>query len=244
MGLESDTTDGWPATDWIEDLLLSGSGPQTYDQWTSHEIGFESAPVRRAFERMGQIVFDNGALFLGRDGAVVTPWWGAQTPMVEGSPPQCWMYHFPSFASQTLPRGSVGTTVDAFPFPSPGPGRHDVVGGVGTAVVFSDRPEVREVVRFLAEPEFGETWFSSGDGHFSANRRFDMSRYDPSWRRQAELLRSALDEGTFRLDGSDMMPPQVGTATFWNAMIRYVRQGPASLHGILANLDAAWPDDG
>ena len=40
------------------------------------------------------------------------------------------------------------------------------------------------------------------------------------------------------------MPPQVGTGTFWNAMIRNVRQGPASLDGILANLDAAWPDDG
>jgi serine/threonine protein kinase/ABC-type glycerol-3-phosphate transport system substrate-binding protein len=244
IGLESGTADGWPATDWIEDLLLSGSGPHTYDRWTSHEIGFESAPVQRAFERMGQIVFDKGALFLGRDGAVVTPLPGAQTPMVESDPPQCWLYHFPSFGSQYLPRPSVDRTVDTFPFPSPGPGRHGVIGGVGTAVVFSDRPEVREVVRFLTQPGFGRDWFTSGDGLFSPNRRFDLGQYDPSRRRQAELLLSALDEGTFRLDGSDMMPTEVGTYTFWNAMIRYIRQGPASLNGILAELDAAWPDDG
>ena len=30
MGLESATTDGWPATDWIEDLLLSGSARGTH----------------------------------------------------------------------------------------------------------------------------------------------------------------------------------------------------------------------
>jgi serine/threonine protein kinase/ABC-type glycerol-3-phosphate transport system substrate-binding protein len=243
MGLESGNGDGWPATDWIENLLFSDSGPQTYDRWTSHQITFEAAPVRQAFERMGQIVFHDGALFLGRDGAVVTPWSGAQSPMVEGRPPQCWLYHFPSFGSQTLPRGSVGRTVDAFPFPSPGPGRHAVVGGMNAAVVSSDRPEVREVVRFLADPEFGQEWFASGDGLFSANRRFDLGQYDPTWRRQAQLLRSALDLGTFRVDGSDMMPPEVGTTPFWDAMIRYIRQGPASLDGILAELDAAWPDD-
>jgi alpha-glucoside transport system substrate-binding protein len=244
MGLESGDADGWPATDWIENLLLSGAGHQAYDRWTSHRIGFGDAPVRRAFERMGQIVFDDGALFLGRDGAAVTPFWAAQTPMVEGDPPQCWLYHFPSFASSSLPEGSVGSTVDAFPFPSPRPGSRNVLGGMGSVVVFSDRPEVREVVRFLVQPEFGEAWFAAGDGLFSANRRFDTTEYEASWRKQTDLLRSALDEGAFRLDGSDMMPPEVGTDAFWRAMMLYVADGPESLDSILADLEAAWPDDG
>ena len=39
------------------------------------------------------------------------------------------------------------------------------------------------------------------------------------------------------------MPHEVGAAPFWKAMIRYIRQDPASLDGILAELDANWPDD-
>jgi alpha-glucoside transport system substrate-binding protein len=115
---------------------------------------------------------------------------------------------------------------------------------MGSVVVFSDRPEVREVVRFLVQPEFGEAWFAAGDGLFSANRRFDTTEYEASWRKQTDLLRSALDEGAFRLDGSDMMPPEVGTDAFWRAMMLYVADGPESLDSILADLEAAWPDDG
>ena len=245
MGLESGGSDGWPATDWIENLLLREAGPHVYDRWTSHEIAFDDATVRRAFERLGQILFRNDALFSGRDGAVVTPYQTAQVPMVDGDPPKCWLYHFPSFASEVLPSGSVGTTTDAFPFPSLDPANRDVLlGGMSTALVFADRPEVRAVVKFMATPAFGQKWYTAGLGTFSANNRFDVSTYDQPWRSQARLLRSALASDTFRLDGGDLMPPEVGMSTFWGAMIRYLQEGPDSLDATLADLEAAWPDDG
>jgi DNA-binding SARP family transcriptional activator/ABC-type glycerol-3-phosphate transport system substrate-binding protein len=245
MGLESGDADGWPATDWIENLLLGEAGPRIYDQWTNHQIPFTHPAVRRAFERFGEIVFGSGNLALGTHGAAISEWGLAQLPMVESDPPQCWLYHFPSFTSLGLPPGSVGTTTDAFPFPSPSPASHDaVVGGVSTALVFADRPEVREVVRFLASPEFGRDWFTAGDGNLSANARFDLSAYDASWRRFAGTLRVALASDSFRIDGGDLMPPEVGTSPFWGAMIRYLEEGPESLDAILAELDAAWPDDG
>jgi alpha-glucoside transport system substrate-binding protein len=245
MGLESGFASGWPATDWVENLLLAGAGQRVYDDWTSHRIPFDHPAVRRAFERFGQIVFGEGNLSVGTQGALVTAFEGAQIPMVQAEPPGCWLYHFPSFASFPLPRGSVGTTTDAFPFPSPNPRHPDtlLVGG-GMAVALADRPEVREVMRLLVHPEFGRDWFTSEGGAFSANRRFDMSAYAPTWRRQAEVLHAALDAGTFRFDGSDLMPPEVGFEAFWNAMIRYVSEGPESLDAVLADLDAAWPDDG
>ncbi len=118
-----------------------------------------------------------------------------------------------------------------------------LLGGGGVVVALSDRPEVREVMRFLLSPEFGWEIAASGSGDFSANRRFNRSRYDPFWRRQAELLDTALANDTFRYDGSDLMPPPIGNGMFWDAMIRYVREGPGSLDAILADLDAAWPDD-
>jgi len=245
MGLESGGADGWPLTDWIENLLLRDAGPRVYDRWTTHQVAFDDQAVRRAFDRLGQIIFKDGAIFGGRDGAIVTPYQTAQVPMVDGDPPKCWLYHFPSFASSVLPSRAAGTTTEAFPFPSLNSGNRDVViGGMSAAVVFADRPEVRAVVKFMTTPGFGREFYAAGTGAFSANDRFDMSSYDQPWRSQARLLRSALASDTFRFDGGDLMPPDIGSAPFWKAMIRYIRQGPASLNGILAKLDAAWPDDG
>ena len=41
-GIESGDATGWPATDWIEDVLLRTAGPEVYDQWTTH-----AHPVQR-----------------------------------------------------------------------------------------------------------------------------------------------------------------------------------------------------
>jgi DNA-binding SARP family transcriptional activator/ABC-type glycerol-3-phosphate transport system substrate-binding protein len=245
MGLESGSGDGWPATDWVENLLLGGAGPRIYDRWTSHGIAFDDPAVRRAFQRFGQILFQDKHFMNGTDGTVVTNFQVAQLPMVTSDPPECWLYHFPSFASYGLPRGSIGTTTDAFAFPSPNAGHDDVLlGGGAIAVAFSDRPEVRAVMRSLVRPDFGETWFTSGEGNFSANRRFDMSLYIDPWEEQAKLLDAALDAERFRFDGGDLMPPDVGLDAFFDAMVRYMSRGPESLDAILADLEAAWPDDG
>jgi hypothetical protein len=78
----------------------------------------------------------------------------------------------------------------------------------------------------------------------SPNRRFDMGHYHPFIRRQAEFLQSALAADTFRFDASDLMPPPLSDQVFFGAMMRYLREGPESLDGILEELDAAWPDTG
>ncbi|MFZ0530104.1 MAG: ABC transporter substrate-binding protein, partial [Propionicimonas sp.] len=39
-GIESGTATGWPATDWVEDVMLRVNGPDVYDQWVSHAIPF------------------------------------------------------------------------------------------------------------------------------------------------------------------------------------------------------------
>jgi hypothetical protein len=76
-----------------------------------------------------------------------------------------------------------------------------------------------------------------------ANRRFDLDNYTPFERRQAELLRAALAADAYRFDASDLMPPPVGDRVFFDAMMTYLAEGPGSLDRILAELDAAWPDD-
>jgi len=239
LGWESDDADGWPGTDWIELLLLNEAGPEVFDKWVTHEIPFDSPPVRQAFERLDQILFAEGYT---ADGAAEVGIWDAQLPMVEDEPPGCWLYQFPSFATAFTPPGSYGDTTDIFPFPSLGAEGRGVLGGGNIIGTFSDRPEVRELVRYLLSPSYGETIVESGAVFISPNQGFDTKRYGPFERRQAELIYAALADDTFRFDGSDLMPQPIGADLFWDAMMRYASEGPESLDAILAELDAAWPD--
>jgi DNA-binding SARP family transcriptional activator/class 3 adenylate cyclase/ABC-type glycerol-3-phosphate transport system substrate-binding protein len=243
LGLESDEADGWAGTDWIENFLLAEAGTEAYDRWTFHELPFDSAPVRRAFERFGQIVFPSGSVYGGSDEAVTIGFWDAQVPMVE-DPPGCWLYLQASFAENFLPPGtSAGTDTDVFPFPSGSGQVPELIGGGEMVAAFADRPEVREVVRFLLGPDFGAEMTEPATGFLLANRRFDLDNYTPFERRQAALLQTALAADAFRFDASDLMPPEIGADRFWDAMVTYVSEGPHGLDRILAELDAAWPDD-
>ena len=40
IGIESGDATGWPATDWMEDIVLRTAGGEVYDQWVNHEIPF------------------------------------------------------------------------------------------------------------------------------------------------------------------------------------------------------------
>jgi DNA-binding SARP family transcriptional activator/ABC-type glycerol-3-phosphate transport system substrate-binding protein len=243
MGLESGIADGWPATDWIENLVLAGAGPETYDDWTFHRLPFDSPPIRRAFERFGDVVFPEGSVLGGPAGASATDFVDAQTPML-ADPPRCWLYQFPTFAAAGLPPGAVGSTADTFPFP-PMEGRDGGLLGGGEMVgSFSDRPEVRELIRMLISPAHGENAAQAGLEYMSPHRDFDRDNYSPFFQRQAEVLEAALENDTFRFDASDLMPPPIGDGLFWAAMMQYVREGPDSLDEVLSDLDAAWPDSG
>ena len=48
VGFESGGDSGWPATDWMEDILLRTAGPEVYDQWARHEIPFNDPAVKAA----------------------------------------------------------------------------------------------------------------------------------------------------------------------------------------------------
>ena len=45
VGFESGGATGWPATDWMEDIMLRTAGPEVYDKWVNHEIPFNDPAV-------------------------------------------------------------------------------------------------------------------------------------------------------------------------------------------------------
>jgi alpha-glucoside transport system substrate-binding protein len=55
--------------------------------------------------------------------------------------------------------------------------------------------------------------------------------------RIAEIL---LNAETVRFDASDLMPAEVGTGTFWTAMVDYIG-GQLTLDEALQEIDDSWP---
>jgi alpha-glucoside transport system substrate-binding protein len=245
MGWGSPDSNGWPGTDWIENLVLSGAGADAYDQWTVHRIPFQSPTVRTAFQQLGQILFPKGFVDGGPAAASRRLIDDAQTPMVRGDPPGCWLYQFPGFATQFVPPHSLRTRTAFFPFPSLTAGSTGgMLGGAILVGAFSDRPEVREVLRFFLGPDFGANMVTGTGGSMSPNRHFDTANYPPALRRTGEALKAALAADSFRMDASDLMPAPVGFDAFFKGMLTYAREGPGSLDRILRDIDAAWPDEG
>jgi alpha-glucoside transport system substrate-binding protein len=53
IGLGSGGATGWPATDWVEDILLRTQPPEVYDGWVTNEIPFDDPRIVEAIETFG-----------------------------------------------------------------------------------------------------------------------------------------------------------------------------------------------
>jgi alpha-glucoside transport system substrate-binding protein len=47
-GINSGTASGWPATDWLEEVVLGKYGAQVYADWISHKVKFDSPQILAA----------------------------------------------------------------------------------------------------------------------------------------------------------------------------------------------------
>jgi alpha-glucoside transport system substrate-binding protein len=231
LGLESGEASGWPATDWIEDILLRQSGPAVYDDWVAGKLAWSSPQVRQAFQTFGQVVAP-GALFGGSETAVATNFGDAGTPLFS-DPPGCLFLHQGSFMTSffTKTSGARAGEFDFFPFPTIDP-RNDrsLIAAGDLFGMFNDTPQARALVSYLASGEAQSILVKAG-GALSPN--VGVTEYpDAISAREAELLRTA---SVVRFDASDLMSEAVNEA-FWRATIEFVRD-PSRLDAILADLD-------
>jgi hypothetical protein len=136
---------GWPATDWIEALVLRLGGVDLYDRWVDGEIPFDDPVIRQAAAMFGQVAFGDGFVRGGADSL-------SRISAVEAGdamfldPPGCWLHYQSTIVPLFLPPGAApGTDVDYFVLPPVDPdGGTPVFGGTGFVSAFRDRPEVRE----------------------------------------------------------------------------------------------------
>jgi alpha-glucoside transport system substrate-binding protein len=230
MGVSAFDASGWPATDWVEDVVLRLDGTDVYDGWVGGIIPFTDGRIGSAVAEFGSLVLGDEQANGGRRGILNTTPARAQNPMFS-DPPGCLMYKQASFQVSNLPPGTTvgeGGDVDVFVLP----GRDPVdpppilVGGT-VAAAFTDSDATWALMRYLASSEAGEAWAARG-GFVSPRADFDASAYASAFDRRMASIVAAAD--VTRFDGSDTMYSPVGTRSFFDAMIQYIatdRLGPS-----------------
>ena len=103
------------------------------------------------------------------------------------------------------------------------------------------REEVREFIRIFTDTEAQCAGGSfEGVSRISPNVNTSADCYTNAVvATSAEGVLSALREGTARFDGSDLMPTEVGSGTFWIGMNEWMR-GTKDLPTVLADIEASW----
>ena len=238
IGLGSGGATGWPATDWVEDLMLRTQSPETYDKWVTHQIPFSDPAVVGAIEEFGWFA-KNDKFVAGGAAAVAATDFRDSPKGLFASPPQCYMHRQASFIPSFFPEGTVvGEDADFFYFPA------DDTKGLGTpllgagtlAFITKDSDASRAFVEFLKTPIAHEIWMAQS-GFVTPFKGANTAVYGSEpLKKQGEML---LNATTFRFDGSDLMPGAVGAGSFWTGMVDYVGGKPAA--EAAAQIDAAWP---
>ena len=243
VGFESEGATGWPATDWMEDIMLRTAGPEVYDQWVNHEIPFDDPAVKTAAETFGEILFTEDYVLGGAAATADIPFADAPLPMFE-DPPKCWLHRQASFINASFPpETEAGVDYDWFPLP---PIEQEGILFAGELTVIGtagNRPEVKDFLdRFIADDVQCDMGSVTASSRISPNVNVGEDCYANEILAGASVvLTDALKADTGRFDASDLMPAAVGSGSFWTGMIDYVKGGPSALDGVLADIEASYP---
>ncbi|WP_421854501.1 ABC transporter substrate-binding protein [Oricola sp.] len=237
IGLGSGAATGWPATDWVEDLMLRTQPPDVYDAWTTNEMPFNDPRVVAAIEEFGWFARDD-AKVSGGSGAVATTDFRDSPKGMFASPPQCYMHRQASFVPAFFPEGiEFGEDVDFFYFPSFSEKDlgNPVLGG-GTLLAITDPSDGADAFMKFLELPLAHEVFGAQSGFLTPLKTVNPETYlNDALRGQAEILVNAT---TFRFDGSDLMPGGVGAGTFWTGMVDYT--GGKDAQTVADEIQASW----
>lgn len=238
IGLGSGGATGWPATDWVEDMMLRTQAPDVYDKWVSNELPFNSPEVVGAIDEFGWFA-KNDTFVAGGASAVASTDFRDSPKGLFTSPPQCYMHHQASFVPSFFPEGTkVGTDADFFYMPayeSKDLGK-PVLGAGTLAFITKDTPASRAFIEFLKTPIAHEVWMAQ-KSFLTPMKTVNADLYgDPTMKKMGEIL---LNATTFRFDASDLMPGVVGAGSFWTGMVDFV--GGKSAQEVADAIQASWP---
>jgi alpha-glucoside transport system substrate-binding protein len=241
-GIESGVATGWPATDWLEEIVMRQSGPDAYDQWVSHDIKFQDQPIVDALATAGKIwkndQYVNGGI--GDVTSIATTAFGDVTaPLLSG---ECSMMQIGNFfAANFTTNPNIAEDGDVYAFYLPPIndqfGKPAEVGGEFTTA-FADRPEVQAFQYYLSTAHWANNQSEALASRISANKGLKVDNVQGSINKLAvEILQDP--EVVSRFDASDLMPAAVGSGSMWSQLTAWITgQDDATT---LAAIDASWP---
>lgn len=239
IGLGSGAATGWPATDWVEDLLLRTQPPEVYDGWVTNEIAFDDPRIVGAIEEFGWFVGNDDFVSGGAEAVGPTDFRDSPKGLFS-SPAQCFMHRQASFIPAFFPEGTViGQGIDFFYFPSyAAKDLGNPVLGAGTLIsITKDSPATRALIEYLKTPLAHEIWMANEvDAFLTPHLGVNLDSYhNAGLRGQGEILQKAT---TFRFDGSDLMPGAIGAGAFWTGMVDYTSGKSAA--DVASSIEESW----
>lgn len=231
--------DGWPLTDWFENIYIRTAGEDKYDQLADHKIPWTDSSVKQALTTFAQVLKPN-LLAGGVSGTEQTDF-SKSVSQVFTDPPKAAITYEGDFVAGVIDgetKAKVGTDANFFDFPSIDGSAPVVVGGGDSAVLLTDKPAAKELLKFLASPEAGSVWARLG-GFLSPNKKVDPSVYpDDVTRSIATALTNA---STFRFDMSDLAPAAFGGTPGQGEfkILQDFVQDPSNVDGTASALEAA-----
>ena len=212
LGIESGDASGWPATDWIENILLRQSGPDVYNDWFAGKVKWTDPKIKAAFDLYMEVVGDS---FGGGTNAVATKFQNAGDPLL-ANPPGCEFFEQASFMSGqgAFAAKKAGVDFNVFPFPAINPDYSKAIEGAGDLFgMFHATEGAKSLMKYLVTADAQNIWVKRG-GALSANK--NATDYPDAFSKaQGEAVAAAEQ---FVFDASDLMPSAMNAA-FWSHMV-------------------------
>jgi alpha-glucoside transport system substrate-binding protein len=237
VGAQGDDN-SWTLTDWFEQIYVRQAGPEKYSQlFETGEVPFNDPSVKAALNEMVKIVNDQyvaggidtalGISFVDGIGRVF------------GKSPKAEMYYEGGFVGgialgDVNPSLKPGTDIDFFEFPQFDPDDAGIVVGAGdVAAAFVNNEDVQKLMEYLATPEAGRIWVSTG-AIASPNEGVTEDAYPNELvSKEAKQLQEA---ETFRFDGSDLLPGTLGQN--FGTLLQNIVKNPGNMDSLLDDYQA------
>jgi len=242
FGIEAQAATGWPATDWVEDLMLINYGTDVYNQWVQHKIPFNDPKVLAVLNQLDQLVLAPGHVNGGRTSVASNNFGTAGNPMFDPKP-GCFMYRQGNFLTQKgfFPDAVVAdldNTVGVFPMPGKDPSSKPVLGGGDMAGLFSGNNDAaKKTMKYLASKEFQDD-MAQFSWYLAPRKDVDLTKYPSDMSRNFAKIQN--EATTWAFDGSDQMPGAVGSGSFWKEMTAWIA-GQEDAKTALDNIEKSWP---
>jgi alpha-glucoside transport system substrate-binding protein len=232
VGAQGDEN-SWTLTDWFEQIYARQSGPEKYSQlFETGEVPFNDQSVKDALTEMVKVVNDENVAG-GIDTALGISFVDA-IGRVFGKNPRAEMFYEGGFvggiATQQVNTSlKPGEDIDWFEFPEINAEHgNPLVGGGDVASAFVNNEDVSKLIEYLATPEAGEIWVSTG-AIASPNEAVPDDAYPNDLvSKEAQQIKEA---ETFLFDGSDLLPGTLGQN--FGTLLQNVIKNPGNMDSLL-----------